>query len=595
MTFRGLLLRFFRYQQRLYLLYALLWILFSLIRLLPALVAREFFDTLTGHAHLGLGATGLAALLVGIELARSTTNLGAGVVNIIAGFSSKALVRTNVMRHILTRPGAAALSVPAGEAMNCLLADGDALDLFLTSLIQLVGQSLFAVIALAVMLRIDATITLIVFLPLAGVVAAAQVAGGRVTRYRRASRAAAGKVAASLNEIFGAVLAIKVARAERHVVAHLRALGEERRRAGLRDRVFDALLGSVFAGAVTVGSGLILLLAGRALRTGSFTVGDLALYTYFLGTVGEVVRAFGTVGNGYRQTAISFERLSGLLEGAPADLLVRPAPVYLHSEPPSLPALVRTDANRLRSLAATGLSYRYPTGGQGIHAVDLHLERGSFTVITGRIGSGKTTLLRVLLGLLPRDEGEIRWNGRIVEDPATFFVPPRCAYTPQVPHLVSESMRANILLGLPEDSVDLSRALRQAALDEDVRTFEGRLDTVVGPRGVRLSGGQVQRTAAARMFVTAPELLVVDDLSSALDVETERLLWERLFALPETTCLAISHRRTALGQADQILVLKDGQVEATGTLEALLIDSEEMRRIWDNPSAADRDYAEGQF
>ena len=116
-------------------------------------------------------------------------------------------------------------------------------------------------------------------------------------------------------------------------------------------------------------------------------------------------------------------------------------------------------------------------------------------------------------------------------DPATFFVPPRCAYTPQVPRLFSETLQHNILLGLPDDAVDLpGRAARGRAGAGRGRRWRTGLDTLVGPRGVRLSGGQVQRAAAARMFVRDAELLVFDDLSSALDVETERLLWERLFA-----------------------------------------------------------------
>ncbi|HYG60318.1 MAG TPA: ABC transporter ATP-binding protein [Symbiobacteriaceae bacterium] len=548
---------------------ALAWIFFHTWPLVPGLLARAFFDTLQGRAPAGLTLWTIVALLAAGGLTRTGVVLGAAFTGIRYRFGARSLLQRNLLARILERPGARAVPGSTGEALSTMRDDAEGLVLMSEWLYDAVAAVLFASGALIVLLAVDAQVTLLVFVPIVAVIALAHAVRSRLTAVREESREATAQVSGAIGEIFGAVQAVVVAGAEEPVLNHLAHLGRERQRAALRDRLQGLWLDGLFESVASVGAGLVLLAAAGRMRAGSFSVGDFALFAAYLMQVSDFTGFLGYLISTYRQSGVNVGRLLALLQGAPAGRLTAALP--------PVTAPVRTEP--LAQLAVSGLTYRHAEGGRGVTDCSFTLTRGSFTVITGRVGAGKTTLVRALLGLLEPQAGHVAWNGERVADPAAFFVPPRAAYTAQVPALLSGSLQENILLGLPAAPERLERAVRSAVLERDLADLPQGLDTLIGARGMKLSGGQAQRTAAARMFVREPELLVFDDLSSSLDAETERVLWERLFARG-VTCLAVSHRRSALARADQILVMDGGRIVARGTLEELTATSPELRRLW---------------
>ncbi|WP_017601430.1 ABC transporter ATP-binding protein, partial [Nocardiopsis lucentensis] len=210
--------------------------------------------------------------------------------------------------------------------------------------------------------------------------------------------------------------------------------------------------------------------------------------------------------------------------------------------------------------------------GPVLHGVSFRVEPGQMVALVGSSGAGKSTIAQLAPRLYDTDSGTVRVGGHDVRDLTFHTLRHTLGMVTQDGHLLHESIRANLTLGNPDTTdTDLWNALRRARLDTLVAALPDGLDTVVGERGYRFSGGERQRLTIARLLLTNPEVVILDEATSALDSTSEAAVQDALAeAMRGRTSLVIAHRLSTIRAADAILVVEDGRIAERGTHGELL-------------------------
>jgi ATP-binding cassette subfamily B protein len=529
-----------------------------LVELLPGIMVREVLNTLQIGQQKSVPWMLLGAF-VGIALVRFVMYLIGTYSNVKMRIPTMNAMRFSLLSRLLQLPAVSALKGSPGEIVSRLRDDIGELPQVIVQINDILALLAFAVVSFIMMYAIAPQATLAIAIPLVMIVVGARFAYDKIYYYRTERRRATGRVIGFIAETYGSVQAVQVAGAEKLVLKHFDKLNTVREHATLREVLYDGLLGASFHSSLTIGIAIMMLMVNQSARSGSFGAGDVAFFVYNLGIISELLFEIGVFIGRQQQLKVSIQRLEYVGHDQPV------SDMFSLEEPPTV-----TPMPPLTNVTVRGLGVEWQNGTFGIRDVDLDLAPGRLVVVTGPVGSGKTTLLRACLGMLPNVHGSIHWNGTLVEDVAERFIPPAVAYTSQVPRLFSDTLRENITQGRPSVDAHIGNAVHGAVMEFDVAQFESGVDTLVGSRGVRLSGGQVQRAAFARMLYETPQVWCIDDVSSALDIVTEQSLWQRFTDIRATVaCLIVTHRPTVMQMADEIIILDHGSIVARGTYAEL--------------------------
>ncbi len=234
------------------------------------------------------------------------------------------------------------------------------------------------------------------------------------------------------------------------------------------------------------------------------------------------------------------------------------------------------------SLEFKNVSYIFPNGNHVLKGISFSVRPGECVAIAGAVGAGKSTFINFIPRIIEPHSGEVFMDGLNLKECDFIQLRKKIGFVPQNPSLFSDTIRDNILFGRDDISEEaLSIAIKVAQLEKEIEIFPEKLNTLIGQRGMTLSGGQKQRVAIARAIVEKPEILILDDCTSALDAETESNLWNELYKfMPGITVFLITHRVSTLQKANKIVLLKDGYVSDIGKHSDLIVSSPYYRQIY---------------
>jgi ATP-binding cassette subfamily B protein len=528
----------------------------------------------------GTVVTELAFVVAGIAVLQAALSLGQRYYSSRVGEGLIYDMRARVYAHIQRQPLAFFTRTQTGALISRLNNDVlGAQSAFTGTLSSVLSNSLSLVFVLAVMVQLSWQITVLSLVLLPLFVLPARLLGSRLQQITRESYGLNADMNVTMTERFGvsgALLVKLFGRPEEEDRAF-------RERAGrVRDiGITSAMYGRVFFAALTLVSALALAitygLGGHLVIGGSLSIGSLTALAAYLQRLYGPLTALSNVRVDVMTALVSFERVFEVLDLEPAvrdaaDAVALPADAAATLEFDHVrfayPTAAETSLASLESVAVLDNSPSTTV----LRDVSFRAQPGELVALVGPSGAGKTTISQLVTRMYDVGGGAVRVGGADVRELTLQSLRDAVGVVTQDAHLFHDSIRANLLYAAPTAGEDaLWAAIDAAQVGEMVRALPEGLDTVVGDRGYRLSGGEKQRLAIARLLLKAPRFVVLDEATAHLDSESEAAVQRALStALVGRTSLVIAHRLSTIREADRILVVEAGRVVESGRHEELL-------------------------